>query len=172
MIKALLGFVLGMTLITATHAADFEIKSASFKNGETIPDLYTCNGKSVTPGLAWSGVPESTRSFVLIVSSPDSAISAMRYLWILYNIPADTTELSEGIEILPEGTRVGTNSMGEVGYTAPCPHDSRLYSFVFTLYALDTPYIHLTEAPDAEEVLEKIKRHIIKQIQLMGKFSH
>ncbi len=171
MFRLLISIILGCLISTALYASDFGIQSSSFKDNETIPDLYTCNGKSLSPELSWSNVPKHTQSFVLILSSPDTNISAVRYLWVLYNIPADVTELSEGVEILPEGTRVGTNSLGEAGYTGPCPPDSRVYTYVFTLYALDTPYIHLTE-PGAEEILERMKHHIIEQVELIGKFSH
>jgi phosphatidylethanolamine-binding protein (PEBP) family uncharacterized protein len=41
------------------------IWSEAFKNGESIPVEYTCDGKNISPGLSWSGIPAGTNSISL-----------------------------------------------------------------------------------------------------------
>jgi phosphatidylethanolamine-binding protein (PEBP) family uncharacterized protein len=49
-----------------------KIESPAFAPNGGIPALYTCEGKDVSPPLAWSGAPSGTRSFALIVDDPDA----------------------------------------------------------------------------------------------------
>ncbi|HEV2392844.1 MAG TPA: YbhB/YbcL family Raf kinase inhibitor-like protein, partial [Verrucomicrobiae bacterium] len=48
-----------------------QLTSAEFTEGEAIPVKYTCEGKNVSPPLAWSGVPAGARSLALIADDPD-----------------------------------------------------------------------------------------------------
>lgn len=48
------------------------LTSAAFGQGESIPWKYTCDGSDVSPPFAWSGVPEGTRSFLLVCDNPDA----------------------------------------------------------------------------------------------------
>lgn len=164
----ILGFLIGIT--TLANAADFSLKSSAFADGSTIPTLYTCNGENIPPPLSWANAPPQTKSFALILSSPDAPTGQL-YLWVLYNIPSNATTLEEGSDTLPDGTMVGMNSLFETEYRGPCPPDARLHRYFFTLYALDRE-LNLTSGEDLEVVLSKIKRHILKTAQLSCVFSH
>jgi Raf kinase inhibitor-like YbhB/YbcL family protein len=68
-----------------------KLTSPAFRNQGEIPAVYTCDGKDLSPPLAWSNVPEGTRSLVLIVDDPDApdpAAPKMTWVhWVLYNLP-------------------------------------------------------------------------------------
>ena len=51
---------------------DMKIESSAFQNNENIPAKYTCDGANVNPPLKISGIPENTRSLVLVVDDPDA----------------------------------------------------------------------------------------------------
>ena len=70
----------------------FTLTSSAFQDGETIPRQFTCDGNDLAPPLAWSEAPEGTRSFVLIMEDPDAPHGTFTH-WLLYDIPATTTEL-------------------------------------------------------------------------------
>src|SRR3989304_4714918 len=53
-------------------AAAFSLTSEAFKNGETIPTRYTCDGENVSPPLAWDGAPAETNAYALIMDDPDA----------------------------------------------------------------------------------------------------
>ncbi len=40
------------------------ITSSAFAQNGSIPKLYTCEGKDVSPPLAWSGAPANAKSLV------------------------------------------------------------------------------------------------------------
>jgi phosphatidylethanolamine-binding protein (PEBP) family uncharacterized protein len=47
-------------------AMTIKVTSAAFAEGEMIPKKYTCDGPDVSPPLAWTGIPEGTKSIALI----------------------------------------------------------------------------------------------------------
>jgi len=49
-----------------------KITSSAFADNAAIPAKYTCEGDDISPPLAWSGVPDGTKSLALIVDDPDA----------------------------------------------------------------------------------------------------
>ena len=74
----------------------FILTSAAFKDGAPIPGKYTCDGVDVSPPLTWSGAPAGTRSVALIADDPDAPGGTWVH-WVLYNLPAEVSELPENI---------------------------------------------------------------------------
>ena len=87
---------------TSTQAEGMEmeitITSKAFENDGTIPRRYTCEGDDVSPPLAWSGLPDGTRSLVLIVDDPDAPDPdnpRMTWVhWVLYDLPPTAAGLA------------------------------------------------------------------------------
>ena len=52
--------------------SSMQISSTSFGPKGAIPTKYTCEGADTSPPLAWSGVPSTAKSLVLIVDDPDA----------------------------------------------------------------------------------------------------
>jgi Raf kinase inhibitor-like YbhB/YbcL family protein len=119
-----------------------EITSPGFENGGEIPRRFTCEGSDISPALRWQGVPDGTKSLVLIVDDPDApdpAAPRMTWVhWVLYDIPPDADGLPEAVATdgLPAGTRQGRNDWKRTGYGGPCPPVGR-HRYFFKLYALD-----------------------------------
>ena len=103
------------------------ITSTAFAPDGAIPSVYTCEGKDISPPLAWSGAPAGTKSFALIVDDPDApdpAAPKMTWVhWVLYDIPPAASTLPEAVQAsaLPSGTREGVNDWGRADYGGPCP---------------------------------------------------
>ena len=168
--RILIVSILSYILVTAAHAADFVLTSTAFKNHDSIPVLYGCGGKNVSPELHWANPPAKTQSYTLILSSQPWA-QGIVYKWVVYNIPPTIMALAEGAsKDLPGGALAGMNTFGDDIYRGPCPPDDKLHEYVFTLYALDT--MLTLDDNDAENVLEKMKHHILKQAEWVGTFKH
>ena len=150
-----------------------ELNSIAFRANADIPSLYTCEGRDVSPPLAWTGVPAGTKSLALIVDDPDApdpAAPKMTWVhWVLYNIPPDTRGLDAGKSRpsdLPAGTHEGLNDWKRAGYGGPCPPIGR-HRYVHKLYALDTVLPVLQ--PASKAALEKaMQGHILAQTELVG----
>lgn len=48
------------------------LTTSSFADHGEIPSRYTCECDDISPPLSWTGAPEGTKSFVLIVDDPDA----------------------------------------------------------------------------------------------------
>jgi Raf kinase inhibitor-like YbhB/YbcL family protein len=83
----------------------FSLKSSAFKPGGEIPRKFTCQGSDLSPALAWSGAPGTTKSFALIADDPDAPVGTWVH-WVLYDLPANATQLPEDVpktEKIPAG---------------------------------------------------------------------
>ncbi len=147
------------------------VTSTAFPAGQPIPTLYSCRGKNISPPLAWSGAPATTKSFGLILDDPD-APSGTYVHWVIYNIPAASKGLPESVPgsvKLGDGSLQGTNSSGGTGYTGPCP-PSGTHHYHFKLYALDA-VLSLSSGATKEQLLAAMHGHILAQGELVGTFS-
>jgi Raf kinase inhibitor-like YbhB/YbcL family protein len=151
-------------------AMTLAITSTAFAQGKPIPAAYTCDGKSISPPLAWSGTPAGTRSLVLIMDDPDAPMGTFVH-WVIYNIPAEAMGLPEGVSqdaALADGSAQGQNSARRTGYTGPCPPGGT-HRYFFKLYALDTTLS--LSAANKESLLQAMQGHILAQGELMGTYS-
>ena len=151
------------------------LTSPGFTHEQAIPSAYTCDGDNTSPPLEWSGVPEGTRSLVLIVDDPDApdpkAPKRTWVHWVLYNIPTATSGLLKGIQPshLPDGTLEGMNDSTRTGYGGPCPPIGR-HRYVFKLYALDTKFGELSP-PTKDVLLKAMEGHVLDKAELVGTYQ-
>jgi Raf kinase inhibitor-like YbhB/YbcL family protein len=160
---------------TETPAMSLTLTSSAFAPSATIPKVYTCDGKDLSPPLAWTEVPEGTTSLVLIVDDPDApdpAAPRMTWVhWVLYNLPADLQGLPEGLpeSRLPEGACQGINDWKRTGYGGPCPPIGR-HRYFYKLYALDCRLQDLGRVTKSQ-LLQAMDGHILDQAELMGTYQ-
>jgi hypothetical protein len=151
------------------------LTSASFTHQGEIPTRHTCEGPDVSPALSWSGAPEGTKSFALIVDDPDAPdpkAPKMTWVhWVLYNLPPDSPGLPEGTSAsnLPKGTREGLNDWKQTGYRGPCPPIGR-HRYFHKLYALDVLVSDLGN-PTKAALEAAMKGHVLAQAELMGTYQ-
>lgn len=149
------------------------LTSTVFTQGGDIPSKFTCEGRDVSPPLAWSGVPPNAKSLVLIVDDPDApdpAAPKMTWVhWVLYNLPVSTSSLPEAVSQLPAGTLSGLNDWHRTGYGGPCPPIGR-HRYFHKLYALDQMLPDLGK-PTKAALEAKIKGHVIAQAELVGTYQ-
>lgn len=141
------------------------LTSSAFENNGIIPKKNTCDGDDKTPPLAISGVPDHTQSLAIIMDDPDAPGKVWDH-WIVFNIPPDTTEITEGGE--PEGVH-GAGTSGNADYKGPCPPDAE-HGYVFKLYALNT-MLEIPEGATKEQVEQAMEGHILEQTELIGKYG-
>jgi Raf kinase inhibitor-like YbhB/YbcL family protein len=152
-----------------------KLVSSAFEEGGAIPKKYTCEGQDISPPLAWSGVPQSAKSLVLIVDDPDAPdpkAPKMTWVhWVLYNLPANAMGLPEGVTIkaLPTGAMVGLNDWKRATYGGPCPPIGR-HRYFHKLYALDAALSGLSQ-PDKAAVEAKMRPHILAEATLVGTYE-
>src|SRR5438094_740191 len=84
--------------------------------------LAGCGSNRAPATLRWTGVPQQAASIALIVSDPDAPGGRFVH-WTLYDLPPQVMSLPTGAPVLA-GARQGRNSLGKLGWAAPCPPKS------------------------------------------------
>lgn len=149
------------------------LESPAFREGEWIPQIHTGFGRDLSPALSWSGAPQGTRSYVLILDDPD-APAGLWVHWVLFDIPADVHELPAGLPrspILENGSRHGScwgvTSFSRTGYQGPMPPPGPPHRYRFTLSALDRK-LALPAGATATEVRSAMEKHALEETVLTG----
>lgn len=148
---------------------NISISAEGFKDGTTIPDVYTCKGKDISPTLSWKGIPAQTKSIALIMDDPDGSGGTFVH-WVLYNVPAGTQKLSEGMphdKVLSDGSIQGITDFGRTGYGGPCPPPGKPHRYIFKIYALDSNII-LAEGASKKQLENAMKGHILAKGEIVG----
>jgi len=164
-------FLSALLLLLASCSRDLShgmtLSSPAFPAGAAIPKRHTCDGGDVSPPLSWSGVPAGTRSFAVVVDDPDA--SGFTH-WLLFNIPASTASLGEGLRsgALPAGALEGSNDFGSIGYRGPCP-PTGTHRYSHRLYALDVASVS-PPPPSKERFEASVKTHVLAEAELIGTY--
>lgn len=151
----------------------FSITSTAFLSEMEIPKRYTCDGENISPPLSWEGVPDNTKSLVLILDDPDVPDPRnpenIWTHWIIYNIPPSVRGLGEGVDLFPDEVLFGSNDWRKTEYRGPCPPSGR-HRYYFKLYALNTVLPDLNK-PKVSKLEDKMMKHVISSAILMGTYE-
>jgi Raf kinase inhibitor-like YbhB/YbcL family protein len=157
----------------------FAITSTDFSAGGTIASAQVhtdCKGQNVSPALKWSGAPEGTRSFALLVHDPDAPTGSGWWHWVAYNIPPGTTSLAAGAgdskkSLMPAGATQGRNDYGTTGYGGPCPPPGKPHHYNFRLYALKVAKLELPEGASAAAISFNVRAQALATAELTGLYG-
>ena len=113
----------------------FTFTSPAFEDGGDLPAVYTCDGAGHSPPLAWGGVPAGTQELALLMTT--LALDGLKWNWVLYHLPPDSTGLAEDEHGI--GTAGRTSDGPQLAYAPPCSQGPGAKQYTFTLYALSGP---------------------------------
>ena len=160
-------------IMVATISSTMQLRSADFAAGGVIPQAsmaMDCGGKNRSPALAWTGEPQGTKSFALVVHDPDAPVPGGFYHWVLYNLAGGTQRLAADAKLAAD--QVGVTSLGKPGYYGPCPPPGPAHHYAFTLYALDLAHIPGSPPLSAGQLEAHIHGHVLARAVLQATASH
>ena len=174
---------LTFSLAAGAAEAQFKLTSPDIAAGGTIHDeqvfnSFGCTGKNISPALRWSGAPKDTKGFALLVHDPDAPTGGAGWWhWLVYNIPAGTTELPKGAgkadgSALPKGAASGITDFGAPGYGGPCPPEGdKPHRYIFTIYALNVDKLDVPADAQASLIGYMVNANSIGKATLTGMFG-
>ena len=148
------------------------LASSAIPPGGEIPSQYTCDGSDISPPLRWSGLPDGTRSLVLVVEDPDAPSGVFRH-WAAFDIPAGSRGLEAGYSANrpASGFHEARNDFGKAGYGGPCPPKGHgTHHYHFRLLALSQPTLDLKPTATAADVLRTAEPYAIQHAELVGTY--
>ena len=150
------------------NVADLRVSSPAFGTHGRLPKRHTGDAEDVSPPIEWSGVPEGTRSFAVVMHDPDAPLVDGFTHWVGYGIPGDAAGLEEDAEDHVSGQ----NSFGNTGYNGPAPPPGHgVHHYYIWVYALDDD-LDLEPGLDRRALLERIEDHVIEQARVIGTYEH
>lgn len=155
------------------------VRSDDFSDRGAMPPAlafngFGCTGDNRSPSLAWSGAPEATLSYAIVVHDPDAPTGVGFFHWLVYDIAPTTTSLpAGGSTALAAGAVDGRSDFGSTGYGGPCPpHGSGQHRYVFTVYALDVASLGLPAEGSGGAMLRfMLAQHTLGFGRIIGTFE-
>jgi Raf kinase inhibitor-like YbhB/YbcL family protein len=197
---------------SALAAATLDVKIQGIEQDKPIPTKYaycmpdgkgkTKDGGNISPAISWSGAPEGTKSYAIIVVDPDVPAkfdTANKdgevitenfprqnfYHWVLVDIPVRVQGLLAGKDsngVTPGGKLTGQldyglsgiNGYGFGGYDGPCPpwNDQRLHHYKFTVYALDVASLKLPDPVRGILAEKAMEGHVLAKGEVVGTYTN
>lgn len=145
-----------------------QVTSTAFLPGARVPTVSSADGEGVPPPLAWTGVPASARSIVVVVEDPDAPFPEPFVHWLIYGIPATATGVTGQT---CDSFVQGKNSMLKSGFApvAPPPgHGSHDYHF--QVFALDSDVV-LAPGAGRGALVDAMKGHVLAWGELVGTYE-
>ena len=146
---------------------DLKLTSPAFKHHERIPDGTPATARTSSPALEWSGVPEGTKAFAVVVHDPDAPLVDGFTHWVAYGIPGDATGLPEG-----GGRRHRASTRWASRATAAPPRRPSTAATTTTSGSTRSTRTRPRARPGPPALLDAIEDHVIEQARLVGTFSH
>ena len=109
-----------------------KVTSSAFVEAGVLPVEHTCDGAGLSPPLAFGGAPAGTKEFALLATT--LARDGLKWSWVLYSIPANTTMLAKGS--MGVGKAGLTSDGPALAYSPPCSQGPGAKTYTFTVYAL------------------------------------
>lgn len=138
--------------VEQSHAQEFKLTSNDISEGKHLKDDHVfqgfgCEGKNLSPHLAWKNAPEETKSFAVTVYDPDAPTGSGWWHWNVVNIPSSVSELPIGsnAENLPKSVTQIRNDYGVIGFGGACPPPAEVHRYKFTVHALGVEALELPE---------------------------
>jgi len=117
----------------------FDVVSDDVSDGRPLKDDQVADKGNTSPHLAWSNVPEGTKSFVITGFDPDAPTPSGFWHWVLVDVPADIRELATGAASapLPGAAFHVRNDGGEAGFLgAAPPQGDQPHRYFFVVHAV------------------------------------
>lgn len=158
------------------------LTSPDLREGGTIAaaqvdDAAGCTGGNLSPALAWSGAPASTRSFAVSLVDTDAPGAGGFWHWLVLDIPPSVASLPRGAGTpgsrgLPAGARQDGNDWGGSGYGGPCPPlGDRPHHYVLTVSALDVGSLAVPAGASPAQTGAAMRGHTLASARLTAVYG-
>ena len=169
--------------------------SSVFNEKKRIPKKHTCtklsaNVPNISPPIMWEGVPAEAVTLALIMDSQELPDNEEQVHWVLWNLPPDTTELSENVpehgdarqrrgagherrrddrvlRAVPASVSPGGLRHRGRRQHPPSAAAGRSSTYTFRLYALDTT-IDLPAGSTKADLIGAMEGHVLAAGELVG----
>ncbi|APT93702.1 phospholipid-binding protein [Corynebacterium phocae] len=154
----------------------FTLNSDDLRNGEEIPEKFRAP-ESVSPHLAWSDLPEGTKSLAVYCFDPDAPTASGFWHWAAFNIPVSVTELPTGAgakeDLGIDGVISLRNDSGQkTHYGANPPAEHAPHRYLYVVHAVDTETLDIDPDSSATVLGFNLHFHALGRAVLWGWYEN
>ncbi len=171
-----------LSLPAFAGSGGFSLSSSEIKPGQTLVSAqvfkgFGCEGGNQSPALSWTAEPEGTRSYAVTMYDPDAPTGSGWWHWVVYNIPANVTQLDAGAgdasgAKLPAGALQGRTDFGAQGFGGACPPvGDKAHRYIFTVYALKADKLEVPADASAALIGYMIHANTLAKATLKAKYA-
>lgn len=143
-------------VVVSCQAQALTINSSDIKPNSKWPNKHIfndfgCKGKNISPQISWADAPEGTKSFAFTIYDPDAPTGSGWWHWLVVNIPATQKELptnfgaQNNFKLTNDILQI-RNDFGMFKFGGSCPpKGDKVHKYIFTIYALKTDKLDLSE---------------------------
>jgi phosphatidylethanolamine-binding protein (PEBP) family uncharacterized protein len=200
-VPALAGSVMAPPASLTVHVDGIDASGAMLPANsmcKATPDGKSTPAENLRPTISWSGAPDSTASYAIIVNDPDVPADFSKagkdgqvidadeprqnfFHWALLDIPATVTSIPGGKSAA--GTNVGTPAANDLAkyipnpnnYGGACPpwNDARVHHYHFHVFALDEKMLSTTPPTTAKAAMAILKSspHVLAEGEAVGTYT-
>ena len=139
--------------------------TAPWRDGADIDARYSCDGANVAPALSWDSAPEGTVEIAITLSDLD--VPGFVH-WAIAGISPAAVAIGEAT--VPLGAYEAANSLGDTGYTGPCPPAGSSHLYLVTVHYL-AETTGLGDGAPGLDMVETIESLEIARAEVTGIFS-
>jgi phosphatidylethanolamine-binding protein (PEBP) family uncharacterized protein len=163
--------------IASTKETDSKltISSADVSLSGELNKASTCDGAGISPALAWSGAPKSTKFYAITMDTvpgplrPGETEVQKHSYFTVFNIPVTATSIASGAKNI--GT-IGRNFKdNQPGYSPPCSQGPGAKVYTITVYALSSELSLSAEEATQDALIKAISGKVLTSGQLSVTYS-
>jgi Raf kinase inhibitor-like YbhB/YbcL family protein len=125
--------------------------------------------------FTWKNAPAGTKSFAVAVYDPDAPTGSGWWHWQLYDIPATTTSLPEGIgpkAEVPTGAKAGPNDGGGHEFMGACPpQGDKPHHYIVTVFALKVEMLGVQDGASAAMIGFMVHANTLAKATITGTYK-
>jgi phosphatidylethanolamine-binding protein (PEBP) family uncharacterized protein len=164
-----------MSASTKDTDSKLTISSKDVSPSGELNKSNTCDGVGISPAIAWSGAPKSTKSYAITMDTipgplrPGETEVQKHSYFTVFNIPVTTTSISTGAK--NSGT-IGRNFKDiQPGYSPPCSQGPGVKTYTITVYALSSELLLTARDATADALIKAMAGKVLTNGELSVTYS-
>jgi len=173
--KTLISPVIVKSSSTNESDSKFTITSKDVSSSGELNKSNTCDGAGISPALAWSGAPKSTKSYAITMDTvpgplrPGETEVQKHSYFTVFNIPLTATSIPSGAKNV--GTMGRNFKDNQPGYSPPCSQGPGAKIYTITVYALSSELSLSAEEATQDALIKAMAGKVLASGELAVTYS-
>ena len=170
------GALVAILAVQPQMNVQLQVRSPAVGEDWRIDPVFAVEGDNISPPLSWSGTPEGTEAFAVVVEDPDAPGDTPFLHWTVWDLPKTLTELPANVEQKPRasslsGAPQGRNGSGSFGWYGPKPPAGHgVHHYHFQVFAL-SKRLGMEPETGLAELMSALKGVTLASGELVGTFE-